>query len=80
MSSKAGELGRMLEGTLGEKMDVVVEDKSGQESHFYEEGRNDSGAQAQKEEQERRHEESRRRMEQEAGSKDFLQQLRLGLA
>lgn len=80
MSSKAGELGRMLEGTLGEKMDVVVEDKSDQQSHFYEEGRNDSGAQAQKEEQERRHAESRRRMEQEAGSKDFLQQLRLGLA
>ena len=80
MASKAGELGRMLEGTLGEKMDVVVEDKNGQESHFYEEGRNDSGAQAQKEEQERRHEESLRRMGREADSKDFLQQLRLGLA
>lgn len=80
MSSKAGELGKMLETTLGDKMDVVVEDKNGQESHFYEEGRNDSGAQAQKEEQERRHEENRRRMELEADSADFLQQLRLGLA
>ncbi len=80
MSSKAAELGRMLEGTLGDKMDVVVEDKNNQESHFYDEGRNDTGAQAQKEEQERRHEESRRRMEQESGSVDFLQQLRLGLA
>lgn len=80
MSSKATELGRMLETTLGDKMEVVVEDKNGQESNFYEDGRNDSGAQAQKEEQERRHEESRRRMELEAGSADFLQQLRLGLA
>lgn len=80
MSSKASELGRMLEGTLGDKMDVVVEDKSNPESRFYDEGRNDTGAQAQKDEQERRHEESRRRMEQEAGSADFLQQLRLGLA
>lgn len=80
MSSKAGELGKMLETTLGDKMEVVVEDKNGQESHFYEEGRNDSGAQAQKEEQERRHEENRRRMELEADSADFLQQLRLGLA
>ncbi len=80
MSSKAGELGRMLENTLGDRMDVVVEDKNGQESHFYEDGRNDSGTQAQKDEQERRHEESRRRMEQEASSADFLQQLRLGLA
>lgn len=80
MSSKAGELGKMLESTLGDKMDVVVEDKDNQDSHFYDEGRNDSGAQAQKEEQERRHEENRRRMEQEAGSADFLQQLRLGLA
>lgn len=80
MSSKASELGRMLEGTLGDKMDVVVEDKSNPESRFYDEGRNDTGAQAQKDEQEHRHEESRRRMEQEAGSADFLQQLRLGLA
>lgn len=80
MSSKATELGRMLEDTLGDKMEVMVEDKSGQESHFYEDGRNDTGAQAQKEEQERRHEESRRQMEREAGSADFLQQLRLGLA
>ncbi|MCI8581088.1 MAG: hypothetical protein HFH04_10145 [Dorea sp.] len=80
MSSKATELGRMLETTLGDKMEVVVEDKNGQESNFYEDGRNGSGAQAQKEEQERKHEENRRRMELEAGSVDFLQQLRLGLA
>ena len=80
MSSKASELGRMLETTLGDKMEVVVEDKHGQESNLYEDGRNGSGAQAQKEEQERRQEESRRRMELEAGSADFLQQLRLGLA
>lgn len=80
MSSKASELGKMLETTLGDKMEVVVEDKNGQESNFYEDGQNDSGAQAQKEEQERRHEENRRRMELEAGSADFLQQLRLGLA
>ena len=80
MSSKASELGRMLESTLGDKMEVVVEDKHGQESNLYEDGRNGSGAQAQKEEQERRQEESRRRMELEAGSADFLQQLRLGLA
>ena len=38
MSSKAAELGRMLEGTLGDKMDVVVEDKNNQESHFYDRG------------------------------------------
>lgn len=80
MSSKATELGRMLEDTLGDKMEVVVEDKSGQDTQYYEDGRNDTGAQAQKEEQERRHEESRRQMEREAGSADFLQQLRLGLA
>lgn len=80
MSSKASELGRMLETTLGDKMEVVVEDKNSQDSPFYEDGRNDSGAQAQKEEQERRHEENRRRMELEADSADFLQQLRLGLA
>lgn len=80
MSSKAGELGKMLEATLGDKMDVVVEEKNGQESHFYDEGRNDSGAQAQKEEQERRYEEDRRKRSQEADSADFLQQLRLGLA
>lgn len=80
MSSKASELGRMLEATLGDKMEVVVEDKNGQESNFYEDGRNDTGAQTQKDEQERRQEENRRRMELEAGSKDFLQQLRLGLA
>ncbi len=80
MSSKASELGRMLETTLGDKMEVVVEDKHGQESNLYEDGRNGSGAQAQKEAQERRQEESRRRMELEAGSADFLQQLRLGLA
>lgn len=80
MSSKAGELGKVLEMTLGDRMDVVVDEANGQESHFYEDGRNDSGAQAQKEEQERRYEESRRRMEQEADSADFLQQLRLGLA
>lgn len=80
MSSKATELGRMLETTLGDKMEVVVEDKNGQESNFYDDGRNDSGAQAQKEEQERKYEENRRRMELEADSADFLQQLRLGLA
>lgn len=80
MSSKASELGRMLETTLGGKMEVMVEDKNSQDSRFYDEGRNDSGAQAQKDEQERRHEENRRRMELEAGSADFLQQLRLGLA
>lgn len=80
MSSKASELGRMLETTLGDKMEVMVEDKNSQDSRFYDEGRNDSGAQAQKDEQERRHEENRRRMELEAGSADFLQQLRLGLA
>lgn len=80
MSSKATELGKMLETTLGDKMEVVVEDKNGQESNFYDDGRNDSGAQAQKEEQERKYEENRRRMELEADSADFLQQLRLGLA
>ncbi len=80
MSSKASELGKMLETTLGDKMEVVVEDKNSQDSRFYEDGRDGSGAQAQKEEQERRHEENRRKMEQEAGSVDFLQQLRLGLA
>lgn len=80
MSSKATELGRMLEDTLGDKMEVVVEDKSGQDTQYYEDGRNDTGAQAQKEEQERRYEESRRQMGREADSVDFLQQLRLGLA
>lgn len=80
MSSRASELGKVLETTLGDKMEVVVENKEQPGSHLYEDGKNDSGAQAQKEELEKREAEMRRRLEKEAGSVDFLHQLRLGLA
>lgn len=79
MSSKASELGKVLETTLGDKMNVVVEQKEQNGSQLYEDGRNNSGAQAQKEELERREAEMRKRLEKEVGSADFLQQLRLGL-
>ncbi len=79
MSSRASELGKVLETTLGDKMEVVVENKEQSGSQLYEDGKNDSGAQAQKEELERREAEHRRRLEKETSSVDFLQQLRLGL-
>lgn len=79
MSSRASELGKVLETTLGDKMEVVVENKEQPGSHLYEDGKNDSGAQAQKEELERREAELRKNLEREASSVDFLQQLRLGL-
>lgn len=79
MSSRASELGKVLETTLGDKMNVVVEQKEQNGSQLYEDGRNDSGAQAQKEELERREAELRKRLEQESSSASFLQQLRLGL-
>lgn len=79
MSGRASELGKVLETTLGDKMEVVVENKEQPGSHLYEDGKNDSGAQAQKEELEKREAEMRRRLEKEASSADFLQQLRLGL-
>lgn len=80
MSSRASELGKTLETTLGDKMNVVVEQKEQNGSQLYEDGRSGSGAQAQKEELEKREAEMRRRLEKEAGSADFLHQLRLGLA
>lgn len=80
MSSRASELGKTLETTLGDKMNVVVEQKEQDGSQLYQDGRGGSGAQAQKEELEKREAEMRRRLEKEAGSADFLHQLRLGLA
>lgn len=79
MSGRASELGKVLETTLGDKMEVVVENKEQPGSHLYEDGKNDSGAQAQREELEKREAEMRRRLEKEASSVNFLQQLRLGL-
>lgn len=79
MASRASELGKVLETTLGDKMEVVVENKEQPGSQTYEDGKNDSGAQAQKEELEKREAELRKSLEKEASSVDFLQQLRLGL-
>lgn len=79
MTQKAGELGRILEESLGTKMDVVVETDQSENSQLYQDGRNGSGAQQQQERQEEAASHSRRMREQEESGADFLQQLRLGL-
>lgn len=75
MSQKAGELGRILEGSLGDKMEVVV-DTEKSDSYLQQDGRNASQEQAEQE----RHAGQEQRKDQEADTADFLQQLRLGLA
>lgn len=75
MSQKAGELGRILEGSLGDKMEVVV-DTEKPDSYLQQDGRNASQEQAEQE----RHAGQEQRKDQEADTADFLQQLRLGLA
>jgi len=79
MSQKAGELGHVLENSLGTRMEVVVETETRQqESYLYQDGRNGSGGQ---EEQEQNSSGQKKQQEgKEADPQDFLQQLRLGLA
>ena len=75
MTQKAGELGRILEDSLGDKMEVVV-DTEKPDSYLQQEGRNAGQEQAEQE----RHASQERHKDQEADTVDFLQQLRLGLA
>lgn len=75
MTQKAGELGRILEDSLGDKMEVVV-DTEKPDSYLQQEGRNAGQEQAEQE----RHASQERHKGQEADTVDFLQQLRLGLA
>lgn len=75
MTQKAGELGRILEDSLGDKMEVVV-DTEKPDSYLQQEGRNAGQEQAEQE----RHANQEQRKDQEADTADFLQQLRLGLA
>lgn len=74
MSQKAGELGRILEDSLGDKMEVVV-DTEKPDSYLQQDGRN-----AGQEQGEQRQSGEERQKNQEADTADFLQQLRLGLA
>jgi flagellar hook-length control protein FliK len=75
MTQKAGELGRILEDSLGDKMEVVV-DTEKPDSYLQQEGRNAGQEQAEQE----RHASQERHKDKEADTVDFLQQLRLGLA
>ncbi len=74
MSQRAGELGRILEDSLGDKMEVVV-DTEKPDSYLQQEGRN-----ADQEQGEQQQSGGERQKNQEADTADFLQQLRLGLA
>ncbi len=78
MSQKAGELGQILEESLGSKMEVVVETEQ-KDPYFNQDGRSGSGAEAQQERQEEKAAEHRRFQEQAESGADFLHQLRLGL-
>lgn len=78
MSQKAGELGQILEGSLGSRMEVVVDTDNRQESDLY---REDTGGYREPEDGGQGSKEQRGRQDEGAKDpEDFLQQLRLGLA
>lgn len=78
MSQKAGELGQILETSLGSHMEVVVDTDNRQESYLYQDGRGGSGEQ---DGQEKEGSGQKKRQDgKEQDPEDFLQQLRLGLA
>ncbi len=78
MSQKAGELGQILETSLGGHMEVVVDTDNKQESYLYQDGRNGSGEQDGQEQEGSG--QKKRQDGKEQDPEDFLQQLRLGLA